>query len=291
MYLSLSRVIGRMGGALRRGAPTNFGSGKRILRRLPPLRSSFWPAGIAGILVLTALVVVGSSSRGETTVTMQFVATQDTFVKNTRPTANYGQEDDLEVDTSPSHKRALVRFPVVGIPSNATIQSATLKLYVEDRSNQAGTVHRVNGSWSESTVWNTAPGIGAQVAAFTGAAERDTWKQTEVKSAVTGNGFVNFYILTGSTDGVDYRASEANHIGPRWPSPGPFRRVQVRRPRRRHLRQHLDRRPRRRQRRRRPGRRSPRRLSCAAPASPTSSTARPGTTPITAGARQRLGGA
>ena len=59
-------------------------------------------------------------------------------------------------------------------------------------------------------MWNTAPGIGAQVAVFTGAAEEDNWKQTGVKPAVTANGFVDFYIITGSTDGVDYNSSEAD---------------------------------------------------------------------------------
>ena len=35
-----------------------------------------------------------------------------------------------------------------------------------------------------------------------------------MKPAVTGNGFVDFYILTGSTDGVDYNSSEADKHRP-----------------------------------------------------------------------------
>ena len=45
-------------------------------------------------------------------------------------------------------------------------------------------------------------------------ATEGTWKEVDVKSAVTGNGFVDFYIVTGSTDGVDYSSTEAREHPP-----------------------------------------------------------------------------
>ena len=104
--------------------------GKRILRRLPPLRSSFWPAGIAGILVLTALVVLGSSTSGEVAVTMPFLASQDTFVDSAEPSTSLGKRTSWRSIPRRATSVPCVRFPIAGIPSSATIQSATLKLYV-----------------------------------------------------------------------------------------------------------------------------------------------------------------
>ncbi|TMG02044.1 MAG: DNRLRE domain-containing protein [Chloroflexi bacterium] len=211
--------------------PAAGSSGKRG-RRLPPARSPLWPALIGGTLILFTFVVLSDQSGGAVTYTATFPAAEDTYVKNTNATTNYGQDTTLQADMEPSIKRALIRFSVTGIPSNATIQSATLRLFVVDESNQSGSVQRVNGSWSENTTtWNNAPAVGQQVAIIAGAAEEDTWKETNVLPAVTGNGPVNFYIITASTDGVDYGSRQNTQYQPtlviRWsvptsaPSPTP----------------------------------------------------------------------
>ena len=150
------------------------------------------------------------------TYSASFTATEDTYVKSTRPSTNYGQDTTLQADMKPSIKRALIRFSLTGIPSNATIQSATLRLFVVDRSNQSGSIQRVNGSWDENTTrWANAPAVGQQVAIIPGAAQQNTWKETNVLPAVTGNGRVDFYIVTASTDGVDYASSENLQYQPR----------------------------------------------------------------------------
>src|SRR5437870_4799249 len=211
--------------------PAAGSSGKRG-RRLPPARSPLWPALIGGTLILFTFVVLSDQSGGAVTYTATFPAAEDTYVKNTRATTNYGQDTTLQAVMDPSIKRALIRFSVTGIPSNATIQSATLRLFVVDESNQSGSVQRVNGSWSENTTtWNNAPAVGQQVAIIAGAAEEDTWKETNVLPAVTGNGPVNFHIITASTDGVDYGSRQNTQYQPtlviRWsvptsaPSPTP----------------------------------------------------------------------
>src|SRR2546428_12155794 len=116
---------------------------------------------------------------------------------------NYGQDTTLQADMEPSIKRALIRFSVSGLPSNATIQSATLRLFVVDESNQSGSVQRVNGSRSENTTTrNNAPAVGQPVAVIAGAAAEDTWKETHVLPAGTGDGPRNFYINTASAGGA-----------------------------------------------------------------------------------------
>src|SRR3989442_9003436 len=189
---------------LRSNYPPAGASGKRG-RRLPPARSPLWPALIGGTLVLFTFVILSQESGGAVTYTAAFHPTEDTYVKSTRPNTNYGKATTLQADMEPSIKRALIRFSVTGIPSNATIQSATLRLFVVDRSNQSGSIQRVNGSWDENTTrWANAPAVGQQVAIIPGAAQQNTWKETNVLPAVTGNGRVDFYIVTASTDGGDY---------------------------------------------------------------------------------------
>src|SRR5438093_2747811 len=184
-------------------------------RRLPPARSPFWPALIGGTLILFTFVVLSEQSGGAVSYSATFPATEDTYVKNTRPNTNYGKATTLQADMEPSIKRALIRFSVTGIPSNATIQSATLRLFVVDRSNQSGSIQRVNGSWDENTTrWANAPAVGQRVAIIPGAAQQNTWKEANVLPAVTGNGRVDFYILTGSTDGVDYASRDNPQFQP-----------------------------------------------------------------------------
>ncbi len=54
-------------------------------------------------------------------------------------------------------RRGLIKFDLSSIPSNATINGATLYLYEKDnKSDQTTYVYRVTSSWSESTVtWLT----------------------------------------------------------------------------------------------------------------------------------------
>jgi Calcineurin-like phosphoesterase len=182
---------------------------------LPPARSSFWPALIGGGLILLALIALPDDSKGEVTYTIPFAASEDTFVKSTRATTNYGQDATLQMDSQPSTKRVLIRFPVSGIPSTATIKSATLRVFVVDKSDQSGIIHRVNGAWTEaSTTWRDAPAVGSEVSRISGSASAGTWKEANVTSAVTANGNINFYLLTSSTDGIDYASSESGSRQP-----------------------------------------------------------------------------
>src|SRR3989449_11432080 len=198
-----------------RSGDSAAGPNGRRGRSLPPARSPLWPALIGGTLVLFTFVILSQQSGGAVTYTATFYPTEDTYIKSTRPDTNYGNATTLQADMEPSIKRALIRFSVTGIPSNATIQSATLRLFVVDRSNQSGSIQRVNGSWDENTTrWANAPAVGQRVAIIPGAAQQNTWKEANVLPAVTGNGPVEFYNLPGSTDGVGQAARDTPQVPP-----------------------------------------------------------------------------
>ncbi len=172
------------------------------------IRSTIFSGLIALVLLISGLIALPGRSVGSLIVTVPVAASEDTYVKSTRPDVNYGQNPNLEADMQPSIKRALVRFDVTAVPTDGVVTSAKLRLFVYDKSQVAGTIHAVNSSWSEATTWNTAPGVGNQIASFVSPAVAGTWEEANVTSSVTGNGDFSVYITTPSTDGVDFVSSE-----------------------------------------------------------------------------------
>jgi len=190
------------------------------------LRLGFWSAVVAGILLLSGLIPAPGRVSGSTTLSATFTATEDTSINSASASKNYGQGSKLQVDNYPSVNRALVRFHVSGLPAGASVSSATLRLFVVNYSKQAGIVHVVGGTWSEaSTIWSNAPPVGNKVADLSGPAVVGTWTEADVTSAVTGNGDVDFYLVTPSSDAVYYSSSEAGSNPPtlvvRWTEPTP----------------------------------------------------------------------
>src|SRR3990170_4415272 len=178
-----------------------------------------WSAVAAASVLLAAAIGAGAVQRtGEAidpSAWATFTASEDTYVKDTSPTRNYGQRLTLEADNAPSLKRALFRFDVSGIPDGATITSATVSLYTGNGSAQAGAAYAVGGIWSEATTtWSNAPSVGAKVADLASPAVVGTWTQADVSAALTGNGLLDFYIATSSSDSVSYSSSEAGSNPP-----------------------------------------------------------------------------
>ncbi len=176
------------------------------------LRLTFWSGVIAGILLLSGLVGLSGTTTAGTSATATFTATEDTFLKDSRADRVYGQYVTLQADNYPSVKRILVRFRVSGIPRGASVISATLRMFVVDPSGETGEVHAVGGGWSEAaTTWSSAPAVGVKIADITDPAQVGTWREADVTAAVTGNGDVDFYIVTPHNDGVEAREQRDQH--------------------------------------------------------------------------------
>ncbi|HEX5837578.1 MAG TPA: DNRLRE domain-containing protein [Anaerolineales bacterium] len=82
----------------------------------------------------------------------------DSYIDGGSPTRNNGTDNTFEVRPDNSaDRRGLLKFDLSSIPSNATVNSATL--YLHERGNKTGQItyiYRVTSGWSESTVtWNT----------------------------------------------------------------------------------------------------------------------------------------
>ncbi|MFD0075021.1 DNRLRE domain-containing protein [Streptomyces sp. NPDC127166] len=91
---------------------------------------------------------------------------QDVMISSDGPTTNYDDNWRLSVgNTSTGTSRALVRFPLGGIPAGTTVDSADLRLYYDQTHTTGDTevqleAHRATQSWTESTAtWNSANAI------------------------------------------------------------------------------------------------------------------------------------
>ena len=114
-----------------------------------------WAARAAHMLLYATAMSVPVSAQ-------QAPPSADTFTLNATPKTNYGPSPLLAVTNGGS---AFIQFNLSGVPANATVSKATLRLYV-DAVTGAGTfdVYEVNAPWSEGSLNFTnapTPGISA----------------------------------------------------------------------------------------------------------------------------------
>ena len=88
---------------------------------------------------------------------------QDVMISSDGPGSNYDDNWRLSVgNTTTGASRALIRFPIAGVPAGTKLDSADLKLYFDQTHTASDSevqleAHRATQSWSESTAtWNSA---------------------------------------------------------------------------------------------------------------------------------------
>ncbi|MFB6552021.1 DNRLRE domain-containing protein [Streptomyces sp. NPDC056405] len=91
---------------------------------------------------------------------------QDVMISSDGPASNYDDNWRLSVgNTTTGSSRALLRFPLSGIPAGTRVDSADLKLYYDQTHTTSGDevrleAHRATQEWNEATAtWNSAEGI------------------------------------------------------------------------------------------------------------------------------------
>jgi PKD repeat protein len=153
-------------------------------------------------LVRTAYVTVSAPSP---TLTLTPIA--DTTAGESNKNTNFGTNDTLRVRSQGgSSFRAFLRFDLAGI--TAPILGAKLRLWVTDDSTNGGTLTRVAGTWSETTLtWNNQPALGTTITSV-GATALGTWKELDVSAAVAGTGTVAFALTGGSGNLATYASRE-----------------------------------------------------------------------------------
>jgi hypothetical protein len=144
-------------------------------------------------------------------------AEADVFVYSGNETRNYGGDSALRVRqgtvASPYTWRSYLSFDLSGI-ANPT--SATLRLFVTDKSSDAGAVWRVGSSYEGGTApwtelgltWANAPAITGEPVADTRPAVAGTWLEFDVTDALDGSGRLDLALQSASTDSALFSSRE-----------------------------------------------------------------------------------
>jgi hypothetical protein len=130
------------------------------MKRLMILTSGAWLSGFLGWCV---------PGLAQTTVTLQqgqngYTGTSDTYIDQFQPTSTFGGIDRLEVRSYDpgsgltEKMDTLLRFDLSSIPANATVTSATLKLYnTRAAANDASDVlvlGKATSAWNDQWTWS-----------------------------------------------------------------------------------------------------------------------------------------
>jgi PKD repeat protein len=140
-----------------------------------------------------------------------FTPVADAKVSSASPTKVYGTTSDLRLrDSASGIYRSFVRFDATGI--SAPVVKATLRLWVDESSNDGGAVYVVPATWTEANLtWATAPLLDGTPVASRGAISAGQWVEFDVTSVVTGNGSWAFGLRNASSDSAYYSSREGAH--------------------------------------------------------------------------------
>ncbi len=94
----------------------------------------------------------------------------DTYVDEASPTVTEEGSTTLQagfVSGTAKHLEAYFRFPLTAVPAGATIESATLKLFVNSADATAFQFYNLNSAFDSTTTWNSKPTDGSSLMSVT----------------------------------------------------------------------------------------------------------------------------
>ncbi|NLD75411.1 MAG: DNRLRE domain-containing protein, partial [Acidimicrobiales bacterium] len=139
------------------------------------------------------------------TGTLTFGSVADAWVNGGSPTTNYGTAKKLNVDLP--DEQAYMRFNVAGVPG--AVQSATLRVYVTNSSNNGPSVYGTTNDWAEGTItWNNHPSPNTAALATVQNLPVSTWAEYDVTALVTGDGVYSVVFVANSTAGAAFSSRE-----------------------------------------------------------------------------------
>jgi hypothetical protein len=146
-----------------------------------------------------------------------FIPTADAQVKSTNSTNNYGSDEELRLREGTPKHNSYLKFQVADL--DGVVESATIRLYVTDSSNDGGSIFLVaneypgtNTAWTEdSLVWQNAPLISGPPLDSVERAPRDAWVEFDVTEVISGDGIYSFGLSNNVESSVQYSSREGIH--------------------------------------------------------------------------------
>jgi myo-inositol-hexaphosphate 3-phosphohydrolase len=152
------------------------------------------------------------------TSTFNFSPVADTYVSQANPSSSYGTSGSFAAVGGSSAKQSFLRFDVSGLPANATVSAARLRLFVTNDSTSGGIFnHITNNSWAENITWDSRPVVDGPQVAMLGMVGLETTVEIDLSATITRNGIYNFAITLPSniTNGLAYASRDASNIATR----------------------------------------------------------------------------
>lgn len=149
---------------------------------------------------------------------VDLVAIEDSYVKSSSPSNNYGTDDALEVDASSGKptKISYLKFDLINV-SAPNITKATLFIHSKDVSGadspDTQSVRTSTSSWSENSItYNTRPPLGEELATLSNTA-RNTWVALDITSSVLANAgqIYSVGIDSAESNGLDLDSRETSN--------------------------------------------------------------------------------
>ncbi len=166
-----------------------------------------WSSAEAESSVAPTLVVeVEGGGGGPSEITLG--PSDDAYVQQSQPSANFGSSSVLRLDKSP-RQDLMLRFDVTGVGSS-TATGVTLRLFNTNSSNSGGSFYRTAyTSWSEDTItWSSAPGRDPTPLDTLGSVQPGQYYEVDVSQLVTGDGPVSIKVQTSSSNGAWWSSKE-----------------------------------------------------------------------------------
>jgi hypothetical protein len=162
------------------------------------------------VLVGSGLAVFSQPQPVNASSTLTFTPVADSYVNQSSPDKNYGNNRSIRIDGSPL-VRSYLRFEVSGI--NGNINSVTLRIYANSSSNSGFEVHKVSdNAWQEKNVtFNNGPNPGEKVGTSPHFSS-NSWVNTDVSSLLNSDGTVSIAVTGIDQTAVNLAAREdRNH--------------------------------------------------------------------------------
>ncbi|MCG8606506.1 IPT/TIG domain-containing protein, partial [bacterium] len=147
----------------------------------------------------TATSVLGFQVTAPPT-TLNLIPIEDTRVRSSAPTKNYGNDTFMQVRKSSAYHIAYLKFEINGI--FGLVQSAKLRLEVTDGGSDGGSVYLVSNDYKASSepwteeglIWDNAPPIAGSALSSVGEVVVGQIAEFDVTTAITGSGTFSFAI-------------------------------------------------------------------------------------------------
>jgi hypothetical protein len=170
------------------------------------------------VVLLAMLVGVGAGPQTVMAVTSTLAPASaptasidaDAYVKQNKPTRNYGLVDTVNVSGTDDPRKGYLRFTISGV--SGSITNAVLRLFVDDNGTKNGPqLYATNNSWSETAInWNNAPLAGALID-DKGVLAKNTWIEYNITTLVAGgNGTYSVLLLGQGGDSVDFSSRQSS---------------------------------------------------------------------------------